>query len=46
MNAVTCGRAAETGPGGRREGVPYTAEEEADLKTYYDAIFKKTEAGK
>ena len=40
MNEATCGYAFDRGPGGRREGIPYTPEEEADLKTYYDAVNK------
>ena len=40
MNEATCGYAFDRGPGGRREGIPYTPEEEADLKTYYDAVDK------
>jgi hypothetical protein len=44
VNAATCGRTFETGPGGRREGIPYTSEEEADLKLYYDAVAKERRA--
>jgi hypothetical protein len=40
MNEATCGYAFDRGPGGRREGIPYTPEEEADLKTYYDMVNK------